>query len=212
MARVPIRALRRLELEHAVYGAVKRCGVRGFALEEVAKHAGTAKGAIHHYFRSKQDLIESAARCANREFSQAARRIIKAAKSPSESLWGIIALNMDPEFFQPILARTDILVLAYGIRYEGVLRIYNANHARIVSNLIIALRRLVKPEDVRPIADTIIAIVDGAWVLQAVQDKEIATATLRTLADYLKTAIPSFDSSVIQLRDRCPQSSPTENL
>ena len=206
MVRVPIRALRRLELEQAVYEAVKERGVRGFALKEVAKHARTAKGAIHHYFQSKQGLIESAARCANREFSQAARRIIKAAKSPSESLWGIIALNLDAEFFQPILARTDILVLAYGIRYEGVLRIYNANHARIGSNLTIALRQLVKPEDVRPVGDTIIAIVDGAWVLQATQEEEIATSTLCTLADYLKTAVPSFDSSVIQLRDRCPQS------
>jgi len=206
MARVPIRALRRLELEQAVYEAVKECGVRGFALEEVAKHAGSAKSAIHHYFRSKQDLIESAARSANREFSQAARRIIKAAKSPSESLWGIIALNMDVAFFQPILARTDILVLAYGIRYEGVLRIYNANHARIASQLTIALRQLVKPEDVRPIGDTIIAMVDGAWVLQATQEKEIATSTLRTLADYLKTAVPSFDSSVVQLRYRFPRS------
>jgi TetR/AcrR family transcriptional regulator, transcriptional repressor of bet genes len=186
MVRVPIRALRRLELEQAVYEAVKERGVRGLALEEVAKHARTAKGAIHHYFQSKQDLIESAARCANREFSQAACRIIKAAKSPSESLWGIIALNLDGEFFQPILARTDILVLAYGIRYEGVLRIYNANYARIGSNLTMALRQLAKPEDVRPIGDTIIAIVDGAWVLQASKEEEIATSTLRALADYFE--------------------------
>jgi TetR/AcrR family transcriptional repressor of bet genes len=209
MARAPIRAMRRLELEKAAYAAVNELGVRGFALEEVAKHAGTAKGTIHHYFQSKQDLIVSAARCANREFSEAARRIIKAAKSPSESLWGIILLNTDAEFFQPILARTDILVLACGIRYKDVLRIYDANHARIVSNLAFALRQLVKPEDVRPIADTIMAIIDGAWVLQATQAEEIATSTRRTLADYLKIAVPGFDSSVIQLRDRCPRSSPT---
>jgi TetR/AcrR family transcriptional repressor of bet genes len=205
MVRVPIRALRQLELEKAVYGAVKEHGVRGFALEAVAKHAGTAKGTIHHYFQSKQDLIVSAARCANREFSEAARRIIKAAKSPSESLWGIIVLNTDAEFFQPILARTDILVLACGIRYKDVLRIYDANHARIVSNLAFALRQLARPEDVRPIADTIMAIVDGAWVLQATQEEDIATSTRRTLADYLKSTVPGFDTSVIHNLDHFPE-------
>jgi AcrR family transcriptional regulator len=87
MARVRISAMRRLELEKAAYAAVNELGFRGFALEEVAKHAGAAKGTIHHYFLSKEDLMQSAARYANREFSKIALQMIKGAKSPSERIW-----------------------------------------------------------------------------------------------------------------------------
>jgi TetR/AcrR family transcriptional regulator, transcriptional repressor of bet genes len=212
MARAPIRAMRRLELEKAAYAAVNELGVRGFALEEIARHAGTAKGTIHHYFLSKEDLMEGAARHANREFSQVALSILKAAKSPSGRIWSIISLNLDAEFFQPFLARAYVFVLTNGIRYKGVLRIYEATHARTISNLAFALRQLVKPEDVQPIANTIWTMIEGAWLLQASQDIDIAGPTLRIMADYLKTAVPAFDSSVIQNLDRFPEgSTPSHN-
>jgi TetR/AcrR family transcriptional regulator, transcriptional repressor of bet genes len=207
MARTPVRAMRRLELEKAAYEAINERGIRGFALEEVARHAGTVKGTIHHYFHNKEDLMESAARYANRELSQTIPRMIAAAKSPSERIWSIIALNLDPGFFQPFLSRAYVLVLSSGIRYKGVLRIYDAAHARTISNLAFALRQLVKPEDVRPIANTIWTMIEGAWLLQVTRDKNIAKPTLRILADYLKTAVPGFDSSVIQNIDFSPERS-----
>ena len=201
MARVPLSDMRRLELEKAAYAAVNELGSRGFALEEVARHAGAAKGIIHHYFKDKEDLVESAARYANREFSLTALQMIKAAKSPSERVWSIIAMNLDAEFFQPYLIRAYVFVLTNGIRYRGVLRIYGVTHARTVSNLAYALRQLVKPGDVRPIANTIWTMIEGAWILQATQEKNIAKPTLRILANYLKAAVPGFDSSVIQNLD-----------
>lgn len=205
MARVPIRAMRRLELEKAAYDAINARGSRGLALEEVARQAGTAKGTIHHYFLNKEDLMESAARYANREFSQIALQMIKTAKSPSERIWSIITLNLDARFFQPFLAQAYVLVLASGIRYNGVLRIYGATHARTISNLAFALRPLVRPENVKPIATTIWTMIEGAWLLQATREKEIATTTLRILADYLKTAVPGFDRSVIRILDHFPE-------
>jgi TetR/AcrR family transcriptional repressor of bet genes len=205
MARVPIRAMRRLELEKAAYDAINARGSRGLALEEVARQAGTAKGTIHHYFLNKEDLMESAARYANREFSQIALQMIKTAKSPSERIWSIITLNLDARFFQPFLARAYVLVLASGIRYKGVLRIYGATHARTISNLAFALRQLVEPENVKPIANTIWTMIEGAWVLQATQEQEVATSTLRILADYLQNTVPAFDSSVIRNPDHFPE-------
>ena len=206
MARVPIRAMRRLELDKAAYEAVNKSAVSWISPEKVARQAGTAKGTIHHYFLNKEDLMESAARYANREFSQIALQMIKAAKSPSERIWSIIALNLDARFFQPFLTRAYVLLLASGIRYNGVLRIYSATHARTVSNLAFALRTLVSPEDVEPIANTIWTIVEGAWLLQTTQKEVIAKRTLRILADYLKTTVPAFDSSVIQNLDHFPES------
>jgi AcrR family transcriptional regulator len=194
-----------MEMEKAAYDAINDLGPRGFALAAIAGHAGTAKGNIHHYFLSKEDLMEGAARYANREFSQAALLIIKAAKSPSERIWSIIALNLDAEFFHRMTTRVYVFALTFGIRYKGVLRIYEITHARTIANLAFALRQLVKPEDVRPIANAIWTMIEGAWLLQANQDMNIAKPTLRILADYLKTAVPGFDSSVIQNTDFFPE-------
>jgi TetR/AcrR family transcriptional repressor of bet genes len=205
MARVPIRAMRRLELEKAAYDAFCELGSRGFALEEVARQAGTVKGTIHHYFLSKEDLMESAARHANREFSRIALQMIKAAKSPSERLWSIISLNLDARYFQPKLSRAYALVLASGIRYKRVLRIFDATYARNISNLAFALRALVSPENVKPIANTIWTIIEGAWLLQATRKENIAGATLAAIAEYLKQTVPTFDSSVIRNLDHFPE-------
>jgi TetR/AcrR family transcriptional regulator, transcriptional repressor of bet genes len=209
MARLPLREIRRMGLEKAAFDAASELGFRGFVLAEVARRAGTVKGTVHHYFVSKEELVESAIRYANREFSKAALHIIRAAKSPSERLWGILALNLDPEFFNAHVSRTYVSVLASGIRYKGVLRIYDATHPRIVSNLVFALRHLINPEDARPLAHTLMNIVDGAWLLQATQDKNIAKPTLRILAHYLKTAVPGFESSVIRDIDAFPERSPS---
>jgi len=212
MARIPIKDIRRLELEKAAYDAINAYGFTGLALEKVAQQAGTVKGTIHHYFQNKEDLMESAARHANREFSQIALERIKAAKSSSERLWSIVALNLSPQFFEPFLTRAYVVILANGIRYKGVLRIYDATHARSVSNLAFALRSLAKREDVKPIANTIWTMIEGAWLLQATRKHNIAGATLAQLADYLSRAVPSFDSSVIGALDHFPEgSSPSNN-
>jgi len=50
-------------------------------------------------------------------------------------------------------------------------------------------------------------MIEGAWLLQATQDKNIAEPTLRIMADYLKTAVPVFDSSVIRNIDVFPERS-----
>jgi TetR/AcrR family transcriptional regulator, transcriptional repressor of bet genes len=205
MARVPISATRRLELVQAAYDAVKKSGFRGYALEEVARQAGTAKGTIHHYFLNKEELIDEVVRYVNRDLSQAILDMIKAAKSPSERLWSIIWVNLSEEYFSPIIARSYTVGTAIAIRYPHLLRIYDAIQVRTISNLAFALRQLARPEDVRPIASTIWTMIEGAWLLQATQEEKIATYTLRILADYLQNTVPGFDSSIVQALDRLPE-------
>jgi len=143
MARLSVRAIRRMEMEKAVYLSTCKLGSKGFALEEVAKQAGTVKATIHHYFLNKEDLVESAVRQANREIRDATLTRLKAAGSPSERIWSIISLQLDLEFFHQMTTRAYVFVLTCGIRYKGVLRIYDVTHARTISNLGFALRQLV---------------------------------------------------------------------
>ena len=204
MARVLISATRRLELIQATYEAVKKSGFRGFALEEVARQAGTAKGNIHHYFLNKEELFYEVMRYVNRDLSQTILGELKAAKSPSERLWSIISVNLSEEYHSPIIARAYTVGTAIAIRYPHLLRIYDATQVRTISNLAFALRQLVEPEDVRPIAYTIWTMIDGAWLLQATQEEEMFTSTRHILADYMKNTISGFDGSAVRARDHFP--------
>jgi hypothetical protein len=89
--------------------------------------------------------------------------------------------------------------------YKGVLRIYDATHARTISNIAFALRSIAKREDVKPIANTIWTMIEGAWLIQATRKDNIAGAALAQLADYLRRAVPGFDSSVVQNLDHFPE-------
>jgi TetR/AcrR family transcriptional repressor of bet genes len=213
MARIPVSAMRRQELIEAAYNSIKESGFRGFALEQVARHAGTVKGTIHHYFRDKEELVDEVVRYANRDFSQTILDMIKAAKSPSERLWSIISLNLSNKYFQPIIARSYAVSTAIAIRYPHLQRTYDATDARTISNIAFALRPIAKPEDVKSIAKTIWTMIEGAWVLQATQDEEIATSTLRILAKYLQNTVPGFDSSLTGALDHFPVgSSPSHRI
>jgi hypothetical protein len=56
-------------------------------------------------------------------------------------------------------------------------------------------------------------MIEGAWVLQATQDEEIATSTLRILAKYLQNTVPGFDSSLTGALDHFPVgSSPSHRI
>jgi TetR/AcrR family transcriptional repressor of bet genes len=201
MARIPVRAMRRQELIEAAYNSIKESGFRGFALEQVARYAGTVKGTIHHYFRDKEELVDEVVRYANRDFSQTILEMIKAAKSPSERLWSIISLNLSNEYFRPTIARSYAASTAMAIRYPHLQRTYDATDARTISNIAFALRSIAKGEDVESIANAIWTMIEGAWLLQATRKENIAGATLAQLADYLSRAVPGFDSSVVQNLD-----------
>jgi TetR/AcrR family transcriptional repressor of bet genes len=202
MARISIAERRRRELEQAIYDSILENGFSGFSLEKVAKKAGTAKGTIHHYFRSKEELLTAAARQANRLFSETFLRLLKSATSPSEKLWLVVALNLDEEYFQPHFMRTYLLAVANGIRYPSNLHVYEVTHSRGISNLRFVLRSLVEPKQVEPIAHTIWTMIEGAWVLQAARSENIAGPVLAAIADYLKNTVPDFDSSVVNLSAR----------
>jgi TetR/AcrR family transcriptional regulator, transcriptional repressor of bet genes len=205
MNRIRLSELRRQELEKAAYESAMKHGFQGLALHRIASHAGTAKGTIHHYFRDKEELMLGSVRYANRLYAETMLRLLKAAKSPSERLWVIIAVNLAGEFFQPLIMRAYVLTIANGIRYPSLLRAYEITHDRSLSNVVFALRSLSRPENVKPIANTIWTMVEGAWLLQTTRRENIAGATLAAIADYLKKTVPTFDISVIRNLDHFPE-------
>ncbi len=92
-------ALRRQELRQAAYEMAGKYGFEALTVAGIAKHAGLTKGNIHHYFESKEDLIEQTVRFAHAEFRKAVLERLRNACSPSERLWSVVDGNFAPEIF-----------------------------------------------------------------------------------------------------------------
>src|SRR5688572_17313023 len=96
-----LQRVRRLELQKAAYEVARKQGFHSITVEQIARHAGTSKGIVHHYFKNKKQLIEHAVRYSHLVYRKAIVSRLKKAKTPSERLWSIIDGTFDPDQFGP---------------------------------------------------------------------------------------------------------------
>jgi TetR/AcrR family transcriptional repressor of bet genes len=198
-----IGSIRRQELEKAAYETACELGFKAMTLKSVAKHAGVSKGVIHHYFQSKDELINGMERHTNRLYAKIARERLKTARSASERIWAIVESNL-VEGYTPNVVPSYLPVLVAGIHFEKLLRTYNAIDTRGRSNILYALKSLKATNELAT-SYTIWSMLEGAWVLSESQSQITRAALLQSIADYLKR-IPGFDISVVDLREKSKSS------
>jgi TetR/AcrR family transcriptional regulator, transcriptional repressor of bet genes len=194
-----IGSIRRQELEKAAYDTISQRGFKGMTLEEVAKCAGVSKGVIHHYFPSKEELVNGMVRYANRLYAEVARDRLKAARSASERIWAIVESNLAEAYYESKLVNGYPSELVAGIHFEKLLRTHNAIDNRGRANLMFALRSL-EFADARVVSHTIWNLVEGAWILPASESHLTKSVILKVIADYLGR-IPGFDASVLKFQE-----------
>lgn len=59
MARPPVRDERRAQILDAMYGVIAERGLQGASISEIAEAAGIARGALHYFFASKDEITSS---------------------------------------------------------------------------------------------------------------------------------------------------------
>jgi TetR/AcrR family transcriptional regulator, transcriptional repressor of bet genes len=189
LARASLRKIRWLELRKAAYEVACQFGISGLTLERVADHAGISKGAIHHYFDSKHQLLDYAMRYAHGIIGRAARDKLKRARTPSERIWAVVEVNFlpavtTPEFFRLWYEAMDDIRLTYLLDIFG---------RRERSNLIFALKQLTKQKEVGDLAYAITNIYDGYLALISVDPSFTRKSVLLLIAEYIKDLVPQFD-------------------
>lgn len=182
-----ISEIRRKELRQAAFAVLQKEGVAGMTLEKVDSHAGASKGIVLHYFRKKQELFEHTMREANAALRDAVVARLKRARTPMERLEAVIDGNFEPELFQPPTCHAWLSLCAEVPRDEKLKRIQKVIHARMHSNLMSGLSRLVAPEQARDIALGISALIDGLWLRLGLEagsvDRDTAVAQVRGYLD-----------------------------
>jgi len=165
-------------------------------VEKVALQAGTSKGIVHHYFKTKKQLFEHAMRYSNAALRDGVIQLMRRARTPDERLWAIIEGNFMTDFFTPAICNAWFALCAEVPREPQLARIQRVVHARMRSNLMSALTALVTADQCEAVALAITSLIDGLWLRSGLHPGELtAQAALTQMADYLQHRIPHIDWS-----------------
>jgi TetR/AcrR family transcriptional regulator, transcriptional repressor of bet genes len=196
MGLTPIKDIRRQELLDAAFESIKKHGIQATTIASIAEEAGVSKGTIHHYFKNREELIELAVR---RIFTMRHADVLnklKVAKTPSERLWAVVSVNLDPRYLGLGFCRAWISIAAEvteNVRFARLLRVH---HARERSNLIHALHELGHEPNVNSVALGLKLLFEGARHRAGFLTKKLTAEEekMHVLA-YLGACAPKFDQS-----------------
>ncbi len=198
-ARVPTGTIRRLELEKAALDILYKSGLRELTVQRVAEKAQLSKGMVHHYFRSKDDLVAGALRHEFRKFGLAVVQLLRKTSTPSERLWTTITSQLADQYLQFNYLRWYLNSLEMGFRNQDIMQIYSIAERRGRSNIAFALKQFIPAPDARQMTWTLWSMIEGACYVmfsdRTIKRKDV----LLGIADYLASSVPAFDSPVTMI-------------
>lgn len=185
-----IRDVRRRDLEEAALLTLQEYGFSGTTIARIAARLGMSPGIVHHYYHSKNELLEAAIRYANAMLTREVIARLQRAHTPRERLMAVI----EGQFAEPTFTRgvTQAWVsFAAQVPFSPQFaRINTIIQRRLRSNLVYALKKVLPREKAERIAEEIAVLIDGLWMRHAVKDGGIAhESALRQLNDYLDCAL-----------------------
>ncbi|HXC09950.1 MAG TPA: betaine-aldehyde dehydrogenase [Steroidobacteraceae bacterium] len=184
----PIEDTRRRQLVEVTIDSLAELGYVGTTLAQIASRAGVSPGLVAHYFGDKDGLLEAAFRSLARRVGNHVRTRLRQAGTPRGRIQAVIDANLAPEEFEQ---RTGTAWLAFWgqvLQVEGLRRVQSVYQRRTLSNLRNYLKKLMPPDEARPLAAMIAAMIDGVWLRAALSgwreaDSESARALLTAFVD-----------------------------
>jgi TetR/AcrR family transcriptional regulator, transcriptional repressor of bet genes len=198
-AKRDIGTRRREELRRAAYETAGKYGFQALTLARIARRAGISKGNVHHYFLDKQDLIEQTVRFAHAEYRKEVIDRLRKARSPSERLWSIVEGTFAPALFQPPYRRLWLSIFEAARIDPRLARLCAVLDRRSVTNMTVALRHLVPASEVETVGLSIMAIMDGCYLLAVDEPQITRLVALKLIASHIRIIIPNFDMSAVKL-------------
>jgi TetR/AcrR family transcriptional repressor of bet genes len=196
MPRVNIQDIRRRELIEATIRAVHRHSFAELTVKQIAEQAGISAGAIHHYFGSKEGLLEATMRWLLSTLRVCVLRRTDQAVTPREKLLGYVEANFDDALFTPEIIAAWVQFWAYAPHVERLARLQRINAGRVRANILHAIKQLVRHEHAEAATFAIQAYMDGVWL----QNSQVATPlppgeARRLVRDMVQAVITFYTTS-----------------
>ena len=191
-----IQDVRRQEILRAAFQIMKRDGLHQVTIDKIAREIGASRGIIHHYYENKLKLIELTLRAAHASRSERVADLLRRSQTPSERLWAVISLNLDPAYLERGFCRLWISFSAEAWRDPQLSRLHRAVYRRERSNLLHALSTMTPRAKALDVMLGVTALIEGFRLRVALWSNEFepALATTQVLS-FLSCKLPNFDQS-----------------
>ncbi|MFD1559325.1 transcriptional regulator BetI [Paraburkholderia silviterrae] len=188
-----IRDIRRADLMEAAYLTMQEHGLSGITTARVAERAGMSTGLVHHYFKDKNELIESAIRVSTAEQKKDVLACVARARTPAERIWAIIEGNFSERGYTRPIAQGWVSFCGDACFNPRFLRIQKIVHRRMDDNLLFSLKMLLPLDQARNVALDISVMIDGFWLRLALQGTPSRSEALARMRGYLERTLTAVE-------------------
>lgn len=172
---MPVRSgmaeVRRKALIGAALKEISDRGSLDVTVAQIATRAGVSSALAHHYFGAKDDLILATMRHLLADFATGVVARLKRADGPRARLTAILQGSFGPDQFHQSTISAWLTFYAWALSSPGAAGLLQIYQRRLHSNLVHALRRLVPAQDAERIAEALGALIDGAYLREALRGR-----------------------------------------
>lgn len=193
MPKIGMEPVRRKALVDAALRTIGHHGSLTVTMSEIAREAGVSAALAHHYFGSKEQLLNETIRELLRQLRRDAVEALSAAATPRARLSAVIRVSFAAEQFTPETVAAWLAFYVDAQRSEETRRLLVVYARRLRSNLVSALNRLCPPDDAARIAEGAAAMIDGLYIRQSLRSSPVgSTASVSLVEDYLNGQLARF--------------------
>lgn len=193
MPKVGMPAIRKPQLIEATMEAINAVGLQKASVVMISGYAGVSPAIINHYFGGKDGLLEETMRSILRQLSDGVQ--LRLTECDKEDVIGritaIVGGNFDSRQLDNKVVKTWLAFWSQAMHQPQLYRLQRVNERRLLSHLLIELKRVLPAKRAKFVAQTIAALIDGIWLRGSLTptgiDGELAQ---RIIADYLEQQLP----------------------
>ncbi|NQZ31560.1 MAG: transcriptional regulator BetI [Oceanospirillaceae bacterium] len=194
MPKVGMPAIRKPQLIDATMQAINAVGLQKASVVTISSYAGVSPAIINHYFGGKDGLLEETMRSILRQLSAGVRQRLDLCTKDDvvERITAIVGGNFDPVQLDSKVIKTWLAFWSQAMHQPQLYRLQRVNEKRLISHLMIELKRVLPYERAKFVALSIAALIDGIWLRGSLSPNGIdGQLAQRIIADYLEKQLPS---------------------
>jgi len=193
MPKVGMPAIRKPQLINATMEAINSVGLHKASVAMISSYAGVSPAIINHYFGGKNGLLEATMRSVLTQLSGAVRERLQLT-DPDDVVGRIKAIvggNFDSQQMDSKVVKTWLAFWSLAMHDESLYRLQRVNEKRLLSHLLLELKRVLPAERALFVAQGIAALIDGIWLRGALTPSGINSDLAQSLImDYLNKQLP----------------------
>ncbi len=193
MPKVGMPAIRKPQLIEATMEAINDVGLQKASVVMISSYAGVSPAIINHYFGGKDGLLEETMRSILRQLSQGVQRRLALCDKDDVNarIKAIVGGNFDPRQVDSKVVKTWLTFWSQAMHQPQLYRLQRVNEKRLLSHLLLELKRVLPADQAKFVALSIAALIDGIWLRGSLNPNGIdSDLAQRIIADYLEKQLP----------------------